>query len=301
MVINQLHRIEALAKLERAEFSGFAQRARVLCIPKGRWIAQRGRGSSLYCFLLRGVVRTYGPNRKLRSSPVGKIAYFFPGCDAARTDSTCHILCIERSQWQFLTQAADTELKPDQADAWLKNFLHSDLMQRLSRESWQDLLRAFSVAQFDLGQTFVRQGDPATECYVLEKGRAVIHRGGSNLRYLNPGDLFGEDGLLLGSSRNAYVTAQTDLLVRIIDAHNFRKLMLDPLLRYVEAVGPGEVLDLDCLPRAMRHINIVSDLRSKLSEFAQGTCYYLVGGELAERELAAFLMIQYGLDARVVA
>ena len=70
-----------------------------------------------------------------------------------------------------------------------------------------------STAQFcplPPGVDVVVQGAPAHAFYVVVDGRVVVHRDGTAVVHLGPGDSFGERGLLDHAPRNATVTTEVD-------------------------------------------------------------------------------------------
>lgn len=81
-----------------------------------------------------------------------------------------------------------------------------------------------------IGDTVIRQGDPADRFYVIVDGQfAVSHEDSGapagHLRTLGPDDVFGEIGLLTGAPRTATVTAVTDGRLLALDADDFLELV----------------------------------------------------------------------------
>ena len=91
--------------------------------------------------------------------------------------------------------------------------------------------------------SIVRQGELADRFYLIRKGNVSVTQTGDggdevHLRDLGPGDVFGEIGLLRGTSRTATVTAITDGSLLALEADAFRDLV---------SAGPGlstRLLDL---------------------------------------------------------
>jgi CRP/FNR family transcriptional regulator, cyclic AMP receptor protein len=61
------------------------------------------------------------------------------------------------------------------------------------------------------GKVLVREGDFSYEFMTIEEGTAEVTRGGQHVGDLEPGDFFGEMGLLEKTLRNATVTAKTPM------------------------------------------------------------------------------------------
>lgn len=77
------------------------------------------------------------------------------------------------------------------------------------------------------GRFLIRQGDIGREFIIVIEGQAVVTRDDIAVARLGPGDFFGELALLAATERNATVTAETDLLVTVIDRRGFQTLLED--------------------------------------------------------------------------
>jgi len=82
-----------------------------------------------------------------------------------------------------------------------------------------DTSRAVSRAFYAAGDYIFKQGDPATEFYVIEQGDVEVVTWNQDasaeeiVAVLGPGDFFGEAALVTSRSRNASVRARTNVLV----------------------------------------------------------------------------------------
>src|SRR4029077_18165040 len=75
------------------------------------------------------------------------------------------------------------------------------------------------------GSHLVREGGPGRQFFVIERGRAVVTRGGHKLGTLRPGSYTGEMALLHSTTASATVTAVTPLVVRVFDRGAFEALL----------------------------------------------------------------------------
>jgi hypothetical protein len=79
------------------------------------------------------------------------------------------------------------------------------------------------------GETLLEEGDTGKEMYVIEEGRVEIFRcaGGRerSVRVLEPGDFFGEMGLLDDQPRAASARAATDVKLLVIDHTTFDQML----------------------------------------------------------------------------
>ena len=67
------------------------------------------------------------------------------------------------------------------------------------------------VRVFKQGEVIFREGDPATELYVIKSGRVAISTGNRLLATLDDNGIFGEMALIDKTPRSATVTAATDV------------------------------------------------------------------------------------------
>jgi CRP-like cAMP-binding protein len=98
----------------------------------------------------------------------------------------------------------------------------------------EDADRARLVArygrQFLAGETIFREGEPATEAYLLQDGRVRllkrVRMQERSLMVLRSGDLFGESALLDAAARNSTAVALTDGVALALDRDTFRSLLM---------------------------------------------------------------------------
>lgn len=75
------------------------------------------------------------------------------------------------------------------------------------------------------GRVLTRQGEAGREFVVIVEGRATVERDGVKVADLEAGAHFGELALLDDHPRNATVTAETDLRIKVIDRRAFQALL----------------------------------------------------------------------------
>jgi CRP-like cAMP-binding protein len=71
------------------------------------------------------------------------------------------------------------------------------------------------------GDVVIIDGAPATEMFLLRKGRVRVHRNGQTLEEIDSGGIFGEMALIDQAPRDATVTAIEDSEVVPIDERMF--------------------------------------------------------------------------------
>src|SRR2546421_12588428 len=102
----------------------------------------------------------------------------------------------------------------------------ADIDQTLSRipifaECSKKELRAISklVTPMNIaaGRVLTQQGETGREFMIIANGNATVRRNGRKVATLGPGDFFGELSVLAGVPRTATVTADTDMVVEVLN------------------------------------------------------------------------------------
>ena len=82
-----------------------------------------------------------------------------------------------------------------------------------------------AVRAFAAGSDVVIDGSPASEMFLLRKGRVRVHKNGQTFGEIDEGGIFGEMALIDQAPRAATVTAIDDCEVVPIDERLFIKLV----------------------------------------------------------------------------
>jgi hypothetical protein len=186
------------------------------------------------------------------------------------------------------------------ADAgWQMRFLDSPLLRRLAPLHWQQLLQGLAPMAYAAGTPVIEAGTSGTDCYVLQAGFAQVHVGARCLARLEPGALFGEDALITGGLRNASVSMLTDGRVGRLPAERFERWLLRAVICPLASVGGRRTLCIDgVLPQDRRYLHLpLARIRDPAVAPPRAAAYCVVGGQLRERWLAAFVLAQQGYDA----
>ncbi len=164
----------------------------------------------------------------------------------------CVILSLNRNELEqllVLDQLAEDDIETgetlrfnshDARDSeWMMNLLNTGVFRQLPAASIQQIFQRMRVRPVRAGETIVTQDSPGTCFYALREGEAQVSRriNGKNavLARLSPPDSFGEESLLTGANRNATVTMLTDGILMTLESEDFKTLLQQPLLRWVDA------------------------------------------------------------------
>ena len=100
------------------------------------------------------------------------------------------------------------------------------LFSCLSSRELKRVAKDVRQSQFDVGTTVVREGKMSgVGFFILEEGEASVSVGGEEVARLQPGDHFGELGLISERPRTATVTAVTPITCLVMDSWDFRNLV----------------------------------------------------------------------------
>jgi len=119
----------------------------------------------------------------------------------------------------------------------------------------EDLIPVASVAEevsFQVGETFIRQGEPGDCLYVVVDGEASVEaRGVGQIAVHGPRSVLGEMAILSGRPRSADCTAITDIIALRVDRNDFLDLLAE---RPPLALGVIKVLT-QRLEEATQHLS----------------------------------------------
>jgi CRP-like cAMP-binding protein len=88
----------------------------------------------------------------------------------------------------------------------------------------KELSRIASLAdeiEVDKGTVLTKEGMPGRECFVVSEGKAKCTLRGKRLASYSSGDVFGEMALLDNEPRSATITAESDMVLFVVDARSF--------------------------------------------------------------------------------
>lgn len=125
------------------------------------------------------------------------------------------------------------------ADDWMTNLLQTKAFHKIPPANIQAIFIRMQQINYKAGDVVLKQGAEADFFYVLTRGKVLVTRetplnkDGIKLAELNVGDTFGEEGLISDAKRNATVTMLTDGSVMRLGKDDFKKLLNEPMLEWV--------------------------------------------------------------------
>lgn len=97
-------------------------------------------------------------------------------------------------------------------------------VQLFSECNPRELSRIASLAdeiEVDKGAVLTREGVPGRECFIVSSGKAKCTLRGKRLATYGSGDVFGEMSLLDNEPRAATITAESDMVLFVVDSRSF--------------------------------------------------------------------------------
>jgi CRP-like cAMP-binding protein/rhodanese-related sulfurtransferase len=134
------------------------------------------------------------------------------------------------------------------SDDWMTTLLQTKAFHKIPPANIQAIFMRLQQVNHKAGDVVIKQGDEGDFFYVITRGKCVVTREtplnkeGIRLAELQVGDTFGEEALISEAKRNATVAMETDGSLMRLGKEDFRKLLNEPMLDWVDAVGAEKVI-----------------------------------------------------------
>jgi len=143
-----------------------------------------------------------------------------------------------------------SELRGESAgnDDWMTTLLQTKAFHKIPPANIQAIFMRLQQVNHKAGDVVIKQGDEGDYFYVITRGKCVVTREtplnkeGIRLAELLVGDTFGEEALISEAKRNATVAMETDGSLMRLGKDDFRKLLNEPMLDWVDAAGAEKVI-----------------------------------------------------------
>lgn len=204
---------------------------------------------------------------------------------------------------------------------WMFDLLRNPAFSRVPPANLRALFTRFHPMPVTAGQVVIRQDDPVGDhYYLIREGQAQVSRRNEAgqetvLAKLGPGEGFGEEALIAHAARRATVTMLIDGLVMGLSIDDFDTLLKEPLVRQISATaamtllhgGHADLIDVRVADEFKQgnikgSLNVpLCMLRLKIGALDRQRLHILVSDTERRSSIAAFILTQRGLDARVLA
>ncbi len=107
----------------------------------------------------------------------------------------------------------------------LERLAQIELFSELNHKELKKLASFMTTVNPKAGRNLTTQGDVGRDFMIIREGEASVRRNGRLIANLGPGDFFGELAVVAGVPRTATVTAETDLVVEVLNRREFSSLL----------------------------------------------------------------------------
>lgn len=301
-----------------------------ISVPERKKLFKRGEKDSHWYYLIMGSVNLLDENFEITSvwaadeQCLSALDDQIPHRVSAITTSDCIMLKVDKKRLELAMtwEQADSqdpstseEDNDDESD-WMSSLLESDVFSKVPPANIQRLFATFkSVAQAK-GDVVVAEGGQGDRFYVIEKGQAQVSKrtanGIENIVKLGPGNFFGEEALIGGTTRNATVTMLSGGSLMYLDENDFKNLLEQPVLHGIDEKDLtslqedfNELVIVDVrLSGEFKHfhredsINIpLNKLRVRMNSLDKTPAYIVSNNAGPRSELGVYLMIKAGFHA----
>ena len=134
------------------------------------------------------------------------------------------------------------------ADDWMTTLLQTKAFHKVPPANIQAIFMRLQRMDYRAGEVVIKQGDQGDFFYIIVKGTCLVTREtplnkeGIKLAELKMGDTFGEEALISDAKRNASVSMITDGSLMRLGKDDFRKLLNEPFLEWVDYTQAKQVI-----------------------------------------------------------
>jgi CRP-like cAMP-binding protein len=323
--------------LKRDNLSALSKKVSVRTMSAGRLLFKEGETDKRTVWLVSGLLeikegdRTIGMIRGGTPDARNPLYPQFPRRVSARAMDEISYLSIDSElldvmitwdqtgTYEVAELQAQLDGQQSSGDDWMTTLLQTKSFHRIPPANIQAIFLRMQRVPYREGEVVIKQGDEGDYFYVIVSGKCIVTREtplnkeGIKLAELTVGDTFGEEALIAEAKRNATITMLTDGVLMRLAKQDFRELMNEPLLQWVNyeeardiVARGGKWLDVR-LPSEHQNLNIEGSLniplyfiRLKLSTLDRNVPYAVYCDTGRRSSAAAYILVERGFDAYVL-
>ena len=332
-----LRSFSPLDGLKPENLHSLARKAASRELPAGRLLFKEGDSDKRTYFLVRGVVELTSDGHSAHKVRGGSPEARNPLAPATPRRCSARVVSDRAEYFSIDSDLLDVFLTWDQtgvyevgelqnvednlvtSDDWMTILLQTKAFHKVPPANIQAIFMRMQRVEFSAGEAIIRQGDDGDYFYAIARGKCVVlretplNKEGIKLAELTMGDTFGEEALISDAKRNAHVVAGTDVSLMRLGKEDFRKLLNEPMLEWVDRQAAdfiiargGQWLDVR-LPSEFesshhaRAINLpLYFLRLKLKSLDRNVHYVTYCDTGRRSSAAAYILSERGFHASVL-
>src|ERR1700693_3625178 len=333
--VGLLRKVSPLDGMKKENLLALARKVAIAQLPAGRVLFKEGDRDKLTYWLISGLIElregdsTVAMIRGGTAEARNPLSTKLPRKQTARAVDPLEYLAVDSELLDMMItwdQTGTYEVAELQAqlsgtggDDWMTTLLQTQTFHRIPPANIQAIFLRMQRMNCRAGEVIIQQGSEGDYFYAIVNGKCLVtretplNRGGLKLAELGIGDTFGEEALISEAKRNATVTMITDGVLMRLNKKDFRELMNEPLVQWIEypkareviATG-GQWLDVR-LPSEHQNLAIEGSLnvplyfiRLKVSTLDRAIKYILYCDTGRRSSAAAYILVERGFNAYVL-
>ncbi len=263
-MIELLKGFSPLDGLKRDNLAALARKVQVRELSPGQVLFKEGDSEKRTFYVVSGTLdlqergKTVGTVEGGSDAARNPVAPVFPRRVSAKARDRVQFLSIDSDlldvmlTWDQTGTYEVSELAGKQdvggSEDWMTMLLQTKAFHKIPPANIQAIFMRMQQIGYKAGDVILKQGAEGDYFYVLTRGNALVTRetplskDGIKLAELNVGDTFGEEALISDAKRNATVTMTTDGAVMRLGKEDFKKLLNEPMLDWVDADEANQII-----------------------------------------------------------
>lgn len=249
--------------LKRDNLAALARKVQIRELSPGQVLFKEGDTEKRTIYVISGVLDLVDDNKVVGSVEGGSelarnpVAPVYPRRITARARDRLSFISIDSDLLDVMLtwdqtgtyEVSELQGKSDQSgEDWMTMLLQTKAFHKIPPANIQAIFMRMQQINYQSGDVIVKQGADGDYFYVLIRGSALVTREtplskeGIKLAELEVGSTFGEEALISDAKRNATVAMKTDGAVMRLGKEDFKTLLNEPMLDWVDFAGAEEIV-----------------------------------------------------------
>lgn len=265
MTTELLKRFSPLDGLKRDNLAALARKVQVRELSPGQVLFKEGDTEKRTIYIVSGILELQDQGKIVGTVEGGTdfaknpVAPVFPRRVSAKARDRVQFISIDSDlldvmlTWDQTGTYEVSEFHGEDdagsgAQDWMTMLLQTKAFHKIPPANIQAIFMRMQQINYKSGDIILKQGAEGDYFYVLTRGSALVTRetplskDGIKLAELAVGDTFGEEALISEAKRNATVTMVSDGSVMRLGKEDFKKLLNEPMLDWVDAAQAQKIV-----------------------------------------------------------